>query len=57
MHEQRAGSDDAALFEVVLGDGRPLLLATAGALGFSGGFALFLAAARQFCPTTSTTSG
>lgn len=34
----------------VVGDGRPLLLAAAGALVFSGGFAIFLAASGQFLP-------
>lgn len=34
----------------IVGDGRPLLLASAGALVFSGGFAIFLAASGQFLP-------
>ena len=42
--------DDASLFEAVLGDGRPLLLATAAALFFSGGFAVFLAASCELLP-------
>ena len=42
--------DDASLLVVVLGDGRPLLLATAAALFFSGGFAVFLAASRELLP-------
>ena len=33
-----------------MGDGRPLLLATAAALFFSGGFAVFLAASRELLP-------
>ena len=50
MDDERPGSDDAGFFAAVVGDGRPLLLATAGALAFAGGLALFLAAARQFLP-------
>jgi hypothetical protein len=42
--------DDASFLEAVLGDGRPLLLATAAALFFSGGLALFLAASRDLLP-------
>ena len=42
--------DDASFFGAVLGDGRPLLLATAAALFFSGGFAVFLAASRDLLP-------
>ncbi len=50
-------SDDASFFEAVLGDGRPLLLVTAGALVFAGGFALFLPRPASSCPMTSTTWG
>ena len=42
--------DEASFFRALVGDGRPLLLATAGGLMFAGGFALFLAAAREFLP-------
>ncbi|MGH9042418.1 MAG: hypothetical protein ACRDZ3_19550 [Acidimicrobiia bacterium] len=38
------------LLEPILGDGRPLLLATAGSLFFAGGFMLFLAATGEFLP-------
>lgn len=41
---------ERSLWRAVVGDGRPLLLAVAGALAFSGGFAIFLAASRQFLP-------
>lgn len=34
----------------MIGDGRPLLLIVAGGLAFAGGFALFLAATREFLP-------
>ena len=34
----------------IVGDGRPLLLAASGALVFSGGFAIFLAAGGEFLP-------
>ena len=42
--------DDRSLVRVVAGDGRPLLIAVAGALAFAGGFALFLAASGEFLP-------
>ncbi len=42
--------DGASLFAAILGDGRPLLLCTAGALVFSGGFAVFLAVSRELLP-------
>lgn len=42
--------EDRGLFELVLGDGRPFLLVTAASLMFSGGFALFLSASREFLP-------
>ena len=42
--------DDASFVRTVVGDGRPLLLATAAALFFSGGFAVFLAASRELLP-------
>jgi len=41
---------DTSFFAAVLGDGRPLLLVTAGALFFAGGFAVFLAASRDLLP-------
>ncbi len=37
-------------FDPLLGDGRPLLFAVAGALLFAGGFCLFLAATGEFLP-------
>lgn len=37
-------------FGPLIGDGRPLLLLVAGGLAFAGGFALFLAATREFLP-------
>lgn len=40
----------ASFFAAVLGDGRPLLFVTAGALCFAGGFAVFLAASRELLP-------
>lgn len=40
----------ATLFGVLVGDGRPLLLLTAGALAFAGGAALFLACTGDFLP-------
>lgn len=46
----RPVSDDTSFIEPVVGDGRPLLLTVAGALSFSGGFALFLAATGDFLP-------
>ncbi|MGH9224091.1 MAG: hypothetical protein ACRD2W_10005 [Acidimicrobiales bacterium] len=45
-----ADEDRTSLFAPILGDGRPLLLALAGSLIFSGGFALFLAASGEFLP-------
>lgn len=42
--------DSTSFLDPVLGDGRPLLFAVAGSLVFSGGFALFLAAAGEFLP-------
>ncbi len=44
------GGDDAGFLPALLGDGRPLLLATAAALFFSGGFAVFLAASKELLP-------
>jgi hypothetical protein len=41
---------DVGFFQRIVGDGRPLLIATAMALLFSGGFAIFLAAAGEFLP-------
>ena len=45
-----AHDDDTGLLVPILGDGRPLLLVTAGSLVFAGGFALFLAATGEFLP-------
>ena len=42
--------DDHGLARVVVGDGVPLLLMTAGSLVFAGGFAIFLAASGEFLP-------
>ncbi len=42
--------EDSGILQVVIGDGRPLLLFTGLALVLSGGFALFLAASGQFLP-------
>jgi len=42
--------DDQGLVRVVVGDGVPLLLMTAGSLVFAGGFAIFLAASGEFLP-------
>jgi hypothetical protein len=42
--------DRRGLLSALVGDGRPLLTLTALALLFSGGFAIFLAAVRQFLP-------
>jgi hypothetical protein len=42
--------DRRGYLAVVLGDGRPMLLAVAGGLLFAGGFALFLAATGEFLP-------
>jgi len=41
---------ERGFFAPLLGDGRPLLLLMAGALSFAGGFAMFLAATREFLP-------
>jgi len=41
---------DVGFFQRIVGDGRPLLIATAMALLFGGGFAIFLAAAGEFLP-------
>jgi hypothetical protein len=41
---------DVGFFQRVVGDGRPLLIATSMALLFGGGFAIFLAAAGEFLP-------
>jgi len=43
-------AEDAGLLEVVVADGRPLLLCTALALLFSGAFAIFLSVRREFLP-------
>jgi hypothetical protein len=42
--------DRRGFCQAMIGDGRPLLVLTALALLFSGGFALFLSAVRQFLP-------
>ena len=42
--------DDTGFLDAIVGDGRPLLLCTAAALFFSGGFAAFLAASRELLP-------
>ena len=42
--------DQAGFLPSLVGDGRPLLLAFAGALVFAGGFMLFLAATGEFLP-------
>ena len=42
--------DQRGLLTTIVGDGRPLLLMVIGALAFAGGFAVFLAAAREFLP-------
>jgi len=42
--------DQASFLPSLVGDGRPLLLALAGALVFAGGFMLFLAATGEFLP-------
>jgi hypothetical protein len=39
-----------SFWEALIGDGRPALATTGAALVFSGGFALFLTAVRQFLP-------
>jgi hypothetical protein len=53
----KAQNDEATgFFQPILGDGRPLLLLTAGSLFFAGGFAIFLAATSEFLPTTSIIS-
>jgi len=47
----QASNDEATgFFQPILGDGRPLLLMTAGSLLFAGGFAIFLAATGEFLP-------
>jgi hypothetical protein len=46
----RRSGDRRGFFEVLIGDGRPLLSLTALALIFSGGFALFQSASGQFLP-------
>lgn len=48
--ESKSSGTDPGLFETILGDGRPLLVLTGASLMFSGGFALFLSAGRQFLP-------
>lgn len=47
---EKGSGGPASFFGAVAGDGRRLLLITAGALFFAGGFALFLAASREFLP-------
>ena len=42
--------EDEGLVPLLVGDGRSLLILTGLALLFSGGFALFLAARREFLP-------
>lgn len=42
--------DARGFFSPLVGDGRPLLIAMAGGLMFAGGFAMFLAATREFLP-------
>lgn len=42
--------DQAGFLPCLVGDGRPLLLAFAGALVFAGGFMLFLAVTGEFLP-------
>src|SRR5919108_1780090 len=42
--------EDEGLIPLLVGDGRPLLMLTALAWLFSGGFALFLAVRREFLP-------
>jgi hypothetical protein len=42
--------DERGFFRTIVGDGTPLLLAVAGSLVFSGGFAIFLAATGEFLP-------
>jgi len=42
--------ETTSFFRPLVGDGRPLLLTVAGALLFSGAFALFLAATGEFLP-------
>ncbi len=44
------GNDDKGLLEVLVGDGRPLLIFLGLALILSGGFALFLSINQQFLP-------
>src|SRR5438105_8207498 len=43
-------TDRRGLLQALVKDGRPLIVLTALALLFSGGFALFLSAVRQFLP-------
>jgi hypothetical protein len=43
-------SEDRGLVREVIGDGVPLLVLTAWALAFAGGFAIFLAASGEFLP-------
>ncbi|MGH8992918.1 MAG: hypothetical protein ACRDZ7_15520 [Acidimicrobiia bacterium] len=47
---QPTEGDQAGFFGPVLGDGRPLLLVTAGCLLFAGAFSTFLAATGEFLP-------
>lgn len=42
--------DERGLLEVIVGDGRPLLIFTGLCLALSGGFALFLSATGEFLP-------
>jgi hypothetical protein len=44
------GEDRRGFIGLLLGDGRPALFVVGGGLIFAGGFALFLAASRQFLP-------
>jgi hypothetical protein len=46
----RVLDDDPSLLEVLVGDGRPLLVAVGASLIFSGGFALFVSAAGLLLP-------
>ena len=50
MDSDRTKANDPGLLRLLVGDGRPLLALTGLALLFSGGFALFLAARREFLP-------
>ena len=49
-NHETVAPDDRGLLPALVGDGRPLLALTGLALIFSGGFALFLAARREFLP-------